>query len=175
MGKQVYFYLLLEDLEALEAGIRKHTPDLILMPACSYVSKPEAFSSFRDVRDSYYGCCYLTRPHLLDLIRYKFSPKRGEHGEYCFLNSPLSAIEFDVPRLFSGKLTRGRFYVPSDYLSEDRREVLRPSPEFSKWVDRVLNTARRLFPLDQERANGCRLGPAARAALERGEFTLRRI
>jgi hypothetical protein len=130
-------------------------------------------ASFREARNSFYGRCYLTRPEFSSSIGYEFYPQRGESGEYCFADARLSAIEFDIPRLIAGELTRGRLYTPSDYLSADRRELLRPPPEFSQWVDRVMGTARRLFPIDRERAWGNRLGPSARAALEHGDITLR--
>ena len=134
MGKQVNFYLLPSDLQAVEKAIRSTGPVEILpnfvpeplVKKLSTIAMSEAQMGEEPLR------VYVTHPRYLPQIQFRHVPE-----QHHFIVEPWSpVVEFDRNYFDGQSIRHGRmyFYTGPDF-----------DPEFIKWAEGVLRAVRRVL------------------------------
>jgi hypothetical protein len=138
MGRQVYFYMMPEDLADLEAALKARGD-------VAFLAQPMPGPELREVESlaplpGDFGGRLLARRSDLGRVRTRPVPAQG----YYLMDASASpVVELSRSRLDegTGRLSCGRMYVATAYWENGK--CVDPDPEFLAWTGKVLNLVKK--------------------------------
>lgn len=164
MGHQVNYYLLPEELRALESRVRM-TGSVVLLHRRSKTNQPQLVDSIGVIQDGKPWLFYVwARSEDLMKVVLREVP---EQGFWVVDEQRSPVVEFDCCGFNGETLNSGRLYYVDGFWGPDRTWIEKPEP-FRKWAKSVLAVAKKtLIRRDREY-----LGPAANKWLSESEGRL---
>ncbi|ASF45336.1 hypothetical protein [Methylovulum psychrotolerans] len=147
MGKQINFYLLPSDLDALESKL-KDACLLIILHSKSSSSSPRELSNLNLTENNHrWLFYYFVHPDDIDSLVINFVPKQN-HWVIDVLRSPIIEV---TSCFYDGKiLRRGRVYYTDKFYGKND-EVVEKTENFKKWAQQIfLVTKKNLLKLNKD-------------------------